>query len=230
MGGSGDLSNRSRIDPEELERAISRIRGVLSSRVVLDTTGTEIEELHVLAHTGRNAKQVVRDIVSLLQAQYNLDVDHRVISVAQVEAPVEPADFPSHEPRLQVDSILVENRQKNLRVRVQLQRGEALYQGEAEGSSQGSSAIRLGAEAAIRAVQEFMEGLCRITLEDVLDVEMGDVLVVIAGVQLSVRGRTPEFLVGSAIVHSDPVEAAVRSVLDALNRKMVLFSAAEEMV
>lgn len=230
MGGSGDLSNRSRIDPEELERAISRIRGVLSSRVVLDTTGTEIEELHVLAHTGRNAKQVVRDIVSLLQAQYNLDVDHRVISVAQVEAPVEPADFPSHEPRLQVDSILVENRQKNLRVRVQLQRGEALYQGEAEGSSQGSSAIRLGAEAAIRAVQEFMEGLCRITLEDVLDVEMGDVLVVITGVQLSVRGRAPEFLVGSAIVHSDPVEAAVRSVLDALNRKMVLFSVEEEMV
>ena len=230
MGGSGDLSNRSRIDPEELERAISRIRGVLSSRVVLDTTGTEIEELHVLAHTGRNAKQVVRDIVSLLQAQYNLDVDHRVISVAQVEAPVEPADFPSHEPRLQVDSILVENRQKNLRVRVQLQRGEALYQGEVEGSSQGSSAIRLGAEAAIRAVQEFMEGLCRITLEDVLDVEMGDVLVVITGVLLSVRGRAPEFLVGSAIVHSDPVEAAVRSVLDALNRKMVLFSVEEEMV
>lgn len=230
MGDSGDLSNRDRIGPEELERAISRIRGVLSSRVVLDTSETKVEELHVLAHTGRNAKQVVRDIVSLLQAQYSLEVDHRVISVAQVEAPTEPPGLPAYEPRLQLDSILVENRQKSIRVRVQLQRGEALYEGEAEGSSQGSSGIRLGAEAVIQAVQEFMEGLCRITLEDVLDVEMGDAHAVIAGVQLSVRGHAPDFLVGSAIVHSDPVEAAVRSVLDALNRKMVLFSVEEEMV
>src|SRR5690606_41265633 len=85
-------------------------------------------------------------------------------------------------------------------------------------------------EAGLRAVQEFMEGLCQVTLEDVLNVEMGDGHVVVTGVQLSVRGRAPEFLVGSAMVHSDPVEAAVRSVLDALNRKLVLFRMEEEMV
>ncbi|MBO2519406.1 MULTISPECIES: hypothetical protein [Limnochorda] len=230
MADAGDLANQDRIDPAELERAIARIRGVLSSRVVLDPSEAHVDELHVLAHTGRNAKQVVRDIVSLLQAQFGLEVDHRVISVAQVEVQGDEPALPAYEPRLVLDSILVENRQKSLRVRVQLQRGEALYEGEAEGNSHGVSPTRLGAEAGLRAVQEFMEGLCQVTLEDVLNVEMGDGHVVVTGVQLSVRGRAPEFLVGSAMVHSDPVEAAVRSVLDALNRKLVLFRMEEEMV
>ena len=76
-----------------------------------------------------------------------------------------------------------------------------------------------------------MEGLCQVTLEDVLNVEMGDGHVVVTGVQLSVRGRAPEFLpVGSAMVHSDPVEAAVRSVLERADRKLVLFGMEEEMV
>lgn len=230
MSEFGDPSSADRISPDELERAITKVRGALSARVVLDPRGANVEEIHVLAHTGRNPKQIVRDIVSLLKAQFDLEIDHRLISVAQVETEEELPSSPSHEPRLQIDSILVENRQKTIRVRVQLQRGEALYEGEAEGSAQGSGGIRLGAEAVLRAVQEFMEGLCRMTLEDVLAVEMGDADAVIAGVQLSVRGRVPEFLVGSALVQGDPVEAAVRAVLDALNRKLILFNLEEELV
>ncbi|BAS28778.1 hypothetical protein [Limnochorda pilosa] len=230
MGEMGDPPAGSRVDPDELEQAIARVRGALSARVVFTPGGDAVEEIHVLAHTGRTPKQIVRDVVSLCQAQFGLEIDHRVVSVAQVEAEEAPAGGPDEEPRLQIDSILVENRQKTIRVRVQLQQGEALYEGESEGSAQGANGIRLGAEAVIRAIQEFMEGLCRITLEDVLAVEMGDAEAVVAAVQLSVRGRMPESLVGSALVQSDPVEAAVRAVLDALNRKLILFNLEEELV
>ena len=41
-------------------------------------------EVHVLAGGVKPAKQVVRDVQSVAMAQFDLDIDHRIVSVVQI--------------------------------------------------------------------------------------------------------------------------------------------------
>jgi len=68
----------------ELEEALRRIPGVRAASVVtmLDATPTEV---HILADRAKQPKQLVRDIQSLALASYDIDLDHRIVSVVQLD-------------------------------------------------------------------------------------------------------------------------------------------------
>jgi hypothetical protein len=68
----------------ELEVAIRQIPGVRAASVVTDPQANPTE-VHVLATPGKPAKQVVRDVQSLAMAQFDVDIDHRMVSVVQLE-------------------------------------------------------------------------------------------------------------------------------------------------
>ncbi len=59
------------------------LRVIVSSKVKLDDTGNLVE-IHALADKSRNAKQIVRDIQSAVTAKFDLEIDHRIISIAQL--------------------------------------------------------------------------------------------------------------------------------------------------
>ena len=67
----------------QLEEALRQIPGVRAASVVTgpDAVPTEV---HVLASPGKAAKQVVRDVQSLAMARYDIDIDHRIVSVLQI--------------------------------------------------------------------------------------------------------------------------------------------------
>src|ERR1700755_1025694 len=67
----------------ELEDALRHIQGVRAASVVTgpDAVPTEV---HVLADPGKAAKQVVRDVQSLAMARYDIDIDHRIVSVVHM--------------------------------------------------------------------------------------------------------------------------------------------------
>ena len=67
----------------ELEDSLRQIPGVKAASVVTgpDAVPTEV---HVLASPGKPAKQVVRDVQSLALARYDIDIDHRIVSVVQI--------------------------------------------------------------------------------------------------------------------------------------------------
>lgn len=67
----------------ECENLIRRIRDVLAVNIVLGEQ-KEIDEIHVLAEDGRNAKQIVRDIETLMQVEYGIDLDHKKVSIVQL--------------------------------------------------------------------------------------------------------------------------------------------------
>ena len=69
---------------DQYKKLLLGLSGILSARVSLDTHGN-IREIHVLATADRNVKQVVRDVRSALSSFFDLDVDHRIISVAQMK-------------------------------------------------------------------------------------------------------------------------------------------------
>ena len=68
----------------DLEESIRQIPGVRAASVVTDAQA-QPREVHVLAAPGKPAKQIVRDVQSLAMAQYDIDLDHRIVSVVQIE-------------------------------------------------------------------------------------------------------------------------------------------------
>jgi len=68
----------------ELEDAIRHLPGVRAASVVTNPQA-QPTEVHVLASPGKPAKQVVRDVQSLAMAKYDIDLDHRIVSVVQIE-------------------------------------------------------------------------------------------------------------------------------------------------
>lgn len=62
---------------------IGKLPGVLNSKLIFD--GEDITEVHILSDFSRTPKQLVRDIQSLFMARFNRELDHRIISIAQID-------------------------------------------------------------------------------------------------------------------------------------------------
>ena len=66
------------------EDALRRLRGVSSAHIVLDVNN-QIAEIHIIANGDRQPKQIVRDVETTVLAMLHVKVDHRKISVAQID-------------------------------------------------------------------------------------------------------------------------------------------------
>lgn len=63
------------------EAAIRRLREIEGVSVHAD--GDAIREVHVLTSSERPAKNIVRDVQTVLKTRLGVTIDHRVVSVAQ---------------------------------------------------------------------------------------------------------------------------------------------------
>lgn len=77
----------------KLEQDLLRVPGVRSARIIGGDVPTEI---HVVTTSKRSPKQVVRDVQSLAAAGFGIPIDHRIVSVVQLDDPPPPA--PEAEP------------------------------------------------------------------------------------------------------------------------------------
>jgi len=79
----------------DLEAALRQIHGVKAASVVTTGTGAP-SEIHILAAMGKAPKQIVRDVQSLAMAKFDLDIDHRIVSIVQLdESDLNTATAPS---------------------------------------------------------------------------------------------------------------------------------------
>jgi hypothetical protein len=67
---------------------------VRAARIVADDTG-HLVEVHILATTGKAAKQLVRDVQSVAITSSGVDIDHRIVSVVQLEDDAATAAAPA---------------------------------------------------------------------------------------------------------------------------------------
>jgi hypothetical protein len=214
-----DLQNRGAV--ADMEGTLSRLRGVVSARVVTDDRG-EIAEIHVLADNARHPKQMSRDIESALFSEFGIRVDHRKISIAQTRGREEATQ---QEVRLKFLGIDYSIDRTSARARVSVGRGEETYIGVASTMTANADQEELVARATLEAVQEFLRatslgnGEVSMELHDFSRSE-------IAGrrffaVTIRVHDERGELdVVGSAIVRDDPWRAAACATLDALNRRL----------
>src|SRR5689334_15999104 len=90
------------VDDTELgaiEKELCRLPAVNAARIVTDEIGRP-KELHILAGSEKSPKQIARDVQSVAMASFGMEIDHRIISVVQLDrAHLEPIVAPVGEER-----------------------------------------------------------------------------------------------------------------------------------
>jgi hypothetical protein len=198
------------MDISALQEKISRIDGVEAARVVAGNG--HIDEIHVLARPAKTPKQVVRDVQSLSQALFGLEIDRRIVSVVQLaDSVLESGSRPAF---VDVAETIDGNRTE---VTVTLKWRERLLVGQAAGAAASATRWRLVGEAALEAVRQSIHHNVGLGISSMDITSLGSRRLAIAQVVV-VTEATERLLIGSAYVEEDESRSVVRAVLDALNR------------
>ncbi len=220
----------------DLEESIRQIPGVRAVSVVTDAQAHPTE-IHVLASPGKPAKQVVRDVQSLAMAQFDIDVDHRIVSVVQIEdEPVAGGEDDSvidldeaapateileeieAQARPMISEIGVRSTGSEIEVEVRLELDSDTFVGVERGAAAASARPRLVAAATISALDELL-GLPA-AVESAAVVDTGTHAVALVVITLSVPRIGAQSLAGSAVIRGDETDAVARAVLSAVNRRL----------
>lgn len=207
---------------EALEDELRRVPGIRNARIAGDETPTEI---HIVATSARPAKQLVRDVQSLASAGFGIPIDHRIVSVVQLEEPtrLDPPPPPSVTPssRPVVERVALVSKEGKSWINIVLRWADgATTQAVSTAEVSREARARAAVGAVLRALDPVLKAR-RATLEmnDVVVQELGtQTTVVVAGTYMF--GGSATAVSGSAVVHDDVSTAAVHATLHAINRKL----------
>jgi hypothetical protein len=206
------------VDLDTLETELRRIPGVNAVRIV-GNEAAEPAEVHVLAGAGKAPKQVVRDVQTVAQAVFGIDLDRRIVSVVQMDGTLVSADDTN---RVTVDGISKSRHGHRMSAEVTLRRGIDTSTGTAEGAAASTTGLALIVRAALGALAKIEPMADQLELENVAMQRVGERNFVVVSLVL----LTPpyeELLLGAAAVRvAGEEDAAARAVLDATNRRLTL--------
>ena len=210
--------------PKRAEAAIRSLRDVEGASIQIEDD--DIREIHVLTSSARPAKQIVRDVQTLLLTRFNRAIDHRVVSVAFARsgpalAPREVDEAPEAEEqpaqRIRFGSVNLYVASGRAQAQVELGWKGVNRLGSASGSATREGAQGLIASATLAAVQEFLEDGLALSLQDIELMRLGKHEVVVVSLSLLAH-RSEKTLVGCCTVEQDAQQAVVLATLAALNR------------
>jgi hypothetical protein len=228
---------------QKAEAAIKLLRDIEGVNIQAD--GDDIREIHVLTTSTRPAKQIVRDVQTLLLTRFQRQIDHRVVSVAFASADargdhnsVTPAARPSAAPaeaplatvsptstpapaavddRIRFASANVFITGARVQAQVELKWKGLPRTGSASGLGTRDSAHRLVASATLGAVQEFLEDDVALSLEGIEIVRLGRRDTVVVALDL-IAHREHKSLAGCCTIENDVPQAVALATLAAVNR------------
>lgn len=211
----------------EFEDELKRLPGIIAASVV---TGPDAipNEIHVLAEPGKPPKQVVRDVQSFAMLKLGLDIDHRIVSVVQIGAdefsPSIVDDVPTDPelviPRPAIGSIMIRTSGPEAEALVSIaSTGGHVFEGRVVGPGSATHRCALVAQATLKALEELLGSTADVESSQIVMAGHREAALTVLTVTVPRLGE--QLLTGSALVRGDESEAVARSVLDALNRRLV---------
>lgn len=202
----------------ELKKAIEGIKSVESCGIITNGNGL-IEEIHIVADYNRSPKQISRDIQSVLISRFNIDIDHKKISIAQLKGiDIEK----SEEYRLKLKKIEYSISGCKAEVRVILEKDEEAFEAMVTGSNTRLNTQRILSTATLKATERFLNKEDLFTFEDVRIVNIAETDVALVSVVVLENGQERR-LFGCSHVGRDLNEAVVRATLNAINRRVNMY-------
>lgn len=213
------MDEQGRLVIAEVEALILRLPGIEGCRVVISDLGV-IEEIHVLAQASRAAKQVVRDIESALAATWDIRIDHKRVSVAQLKQDDNQGD---RLPSLAVQSYRMDLQSAEgvMAAGVRLlvnDNPEQVLEGSFTGRYLPSQQLQAMAAATVDAINQLPALPTLLVLRDVLvETLAGQSAAVVALSYVNTRQRE-DLAIGVAISVGDLHRAAADACVDAFER------------
>ncbi len=204
------------INSNDIESVVCRLKGIIAVSVVPDSNGG-VSEVHVLAGSSRSPKQVVRDVESAVMARLGVPIDHKKISVAQVDDGATKFDHS----RLKFSDVSIAFNGSRTEATVRLAKDGIVFSGSASGTSSPNAQMKLIASATLRAIEETGLQEAALVLEEAAEVAAAGKRVALVLVNLA-GDRGEEFLTGSAVIKQDVWKGVVNATLDAVNRRLCL--------
>jgi hypothetical protein len=210
----------------EFEESLRSVPGIRQASVVTDPEARPVE-VHVVSNGGKPAKAVVRDVQAVASAQFDLDIDHRIVSVVEIPdgqsdvgdpTPATEAPIEASAPRPALTSISVMRNGGDAEVSVTLSIGTHVLSGTADGPSGQIHRARIVAQATLNALTELLGIAAQIESAQVVEAGVREVAVTTLTLEIPRLGE--QILCGSALVRGDAEDAVARSVLAAVNRRL----------
>lgn len=203
---------------QEYESILCQIKDIISARVVLDKEG--VQEIHILAANGRSPKQIVRDIESALLAQFNMPIDHKKISVAQLDW---DTGIPERDAYVKLVALNSKASGSHYDCSVALEIEGEKYAGQAQGAASSRNRLRLLAEATLEALEMYLKNDVGLAIEELRLIELGTKPMVVASV-IMVTQHSEETLAGACFVAGDTGIAVVQAVLKAAENRLPIWT------
>ena len=198
---------------KDIENSINSLNGVLFSKIVL-AENKEIKEIHIITKDLYSPKKITRDIESLLMAKYNIPVDYRKISIAQV------AEEKNYSPRLKISDLSVTSEGETLQVIVKLENNNKIFEGKISCVNWDKNREYIITRATLEAITSFLKGKVFFQVEEIKKVYLEDREVFLISINL-INEQGKENLIGVAQIRDDQHSSLVKAILKAVNRRIV---------
>lgn len=199
----------------KLEDDLEKIHGVTGVRIVGEDAPSEI---HIVATSERPPKQIVRDVQSLTTTELGEPIDHRIVSVVQLDDAPQAAEN-GH--RIVLDQVITASKLKDGWIRVTLRMpGDEIAEAAVLSGSSRDERARGAVAATIKALQPRLDALgARLLLQSLVVNYDPQGPTVQTRTELHTAGHRT-VLIGAAIIEDDIATSAARALLQSLNRKL----------
>ena len=194
----------------DLQKLIEKLDGVLSAKLTAEEDGA-LCEIHVLADKSKGPKQLSRDIQSAVAAFTGENIEHRIISIAQIDD-----ETISTHGRVRINGIETNSTPNAFSAIVTLSFDDNEYRGGANDINTVVSRRKAIANASLKAVHECIKKT-PFSLSDIQKFHIAGVDEINVAVHYFCSG-SGNLLTGTAVVADDEYSAVVKATLDAVNR------------
>lgn len=205
---------------EKIENYLLKVQSVIGCKVILDKKD-EISEVHIVSDLRRSPKQILRDIEAVMISEFDIPIDYKKVSIAQVRSGSIKLD---QDPRLKLKLIEYNNNGANVAVKVALEKQDETYESELVGINTSNNFNRLVGSVVLKAVASYLDVSDVFVFEDVKFVDLANIHVVVVSITSVINGKE-EVFTGTAKVIADQKEAIARATLDAVNRHVLQLDA-----
>jgi len=148
-------------------------------------------------------------------AKYNISIDYRKISIAQV------TEEKNHSARLKFVDLLINSQGDHLEVLVKLENNDKQFEGKVDCVNWDKNREYIVSRATLEAITSFLKGKVFFQVEEIKKINMNEREVVLVAINL-INEQGKENLIGAALIGDDPHRSLVKAILKAINRRILV--------
>ncbi|MFP4372506.1 MAG: hypothetical protein ACLFQ4_09835 [Halanaerobium sp.] len=202
---------------KEIKKMIQELEGVVSCNL---TGVDEIDEIHIIADKKRDPKRIVRDVETVFMVHIDKKIDHKKISIAQIESSFRESIRDVSDNRIELVSIYTENNRSRCNVEMKINEQEVKESFEVQ---IGESIEKLIGRSVLTILNKYLDFDSQMVIDDIFTIKGKEELVI---AQISMydpdNNLIQKKLVGAGYVNNDISLAIAKACLKAVNRKICM--------